>query len=76
MKVPSACARFRHDFYPPDGILGEIFENLLHLSDLEGGHFAALEAPHALAGDVFAAVQKFRVFNNAKSNRIDSSDNY
>lgn len=63
MVVPAACARFRYDFYTPDGQLRDLFANLLQLSDLEGGHFAAFQLPDILADDLFKAVEKFERYN-------------
>ncbi|XP_063914655.1 juvenile hormone epoxide hydrolase 2-like isoform X1 [Zophobas morio] len=64
VQVPSACARFRNDFYTSDGLLKEIFPNLLHLSDHEGGHFAAFQVPDVFSRDVFVAIEKFENFNS------------
>ncbi|XP_018570556.1 juvenile hormone epoxide hydrolase-like [Anoplophora glabripennis] len=59
VEVPSACARFSNELIVhPDCILRDKFMNLVQISDLEGGHFAAFEAPEALAGDVYAFVEK------------------
>ncbi|CAH0547781.1 unnamed protein product [Brassicogethes aeneus] len=58
-KIPSACARFKYDIYAPDGLLGEVFPNLVQLTDYDGGHFASFQMPDVLAKDVFMAVEKF-----------------
>lgn len=40
-------------------MLKEVYVNLVHSSDItNGGHFAALEVPHALADDIFIAIKK------------------
>lgn len=62
--VPSACARFENDFYVPDGLVYDIYHNLLHLSDHKGGHFAAFQVPQVLANDIFEAVEKFLLRND------------
>ncbi|CAH1130360.1 unnamed protein product [Ceutorhynchus assimilis] len=64
IKVPTAVARFRWDFYVADGLLGEIYPNNLQLSDFDGGHFAAFEVPEVLAQDIFNAVEKFLVYQS------------
>lgn len=59
MKVPSGCARFSNELLiQPDSILRDKYPNLIHISDLEGGHFAAFEAPKVLADDIFAFTDK------------------
>lgn len=61
--VPSACARFSHElFYSPEIVLRLKFKNLVHISDLDGGHFAALEVPELLAKDIYEATDKFLKF--------------
>lgn len=63
IQVPSACARFENDFYAPDGLLNELYPNLLQLSDYHGGHFAAFQLPDVFSKDVFMAVEKFENFH-------------
>lgn len=59
MKVPSGCARFAHDLmYSPKTVLETKYHNLIHVTDYEGGHFAALELPGTLAKDIFTFVNK------------------
>ncbi|CAH0561419.1 unnamed protein product [Brassicogethes aeneus] len=59
VKVPSGCARFSNEiFYMPDLLLEDKFPNLIHSSELEGGHFAAFEVPDVLAKDIIEFVQK------------------
>lgn len=59
VEVPSACARFSHELAVyPDNILKDKYKNLIHISDLEGGHFAAFEVPKVLADDVYAFTEK------------------
>ncbi|XP_057672095.1 juvenile hormone epoxide hydrolase 2-like [Diorhabda carinulata] len=62
--VPTACSRYSNDFYTPDGMLKDIFLNLVHLTDFDGGHFAAFQLPKIFAKDVYDAVEKFEVINN------------
>jgi len=59
-EVPCACARFSQEIgYYTDSILKEKFTNLIQTTDFTvGGHFAAMEEPELLAGDVFSAVSK------------------
>lgn len=39
--IPSACARFKNDLgYQPECILRDRYQQLLHVSDYNGGHFA------------------------------------
>nr|QHB21919.1 juvenile hormone epoxide hydrolase 1 [Colaphellus bowringi] len=55
--VPTACARFKYDFYAADGMLTETYPNLVHLSDYDGGHFAAMQLPEVLGKDIYTAVE-------------------
>ncbi|XP_074031164.1 juvenile hormone epoxide hydrolase 1 [Leptinotarsa decemlineata] len=58
-KVPYGCARFWYELaFQPEAILREMFQNLVHVSDYEGGHFAAFEEPAALAQDIFKFTDK------------------
>ncbi|KAG5881782.1 hypothetical protein JTB14_033142 [Gonioctena quinquepunctata] len=54
--VPTACTRFKNDFYSADGMLTETYPNLVQLTDHDGGHFAAWQLPDVLVEDVFSAV--------------------
>lgn len=67
--MPSACARFSYELdYPATTILKTKYKNLVHVSDYDGGHFAAFEVPNVLANDVFLATKKFlNINNNVKS---------
>lgn len=58
--VPVACARFRHDFmHSLDWQLTDHYTNIVQSTwHQDGGHFAALEVPHALYGDLVAFVRK------------------
>lgn len=67
--VPTACARFENDFYAPDGLIPDIYPNLVQLTDYLGGHFAALQLPEVLAKDIFEGVEKFRAFH-VKNERL------
>ncbi|XP_030758418.1 juvenile hormone epoxide hydrolase 1-like [Sitophilus oryzae] len=66
LRVPTAIARYKYDFYFADGILDEVFPNRLQVSDLDGGHFAAFEIPDLFAADVISAVEKFEKYNSIK----------
>nr|AKF11870.1 putative juvenile hormone epoxide hydrolase 1 [Leptinotarsa decemlineata] len=55
--VPTACARFKYDFFTADGMLTETYPNIVQLSDYDGGHFAAWQLPQVLAKDIFDAVE-------------------
>ncbi|XP_060535742.1 juvenile hormone epoxide hydrolase 2-like [Cylas formicarius] len=59
IEVPTAIARFKYDFYVADGVVRDVFKNLVQLNDFDGGHFAAWEEPRVFAKDVFDAVEKF-----------------
>ncbi|XP_050306106.1 juvenile hormone epoxide hydrolase 2-like [Anthonomus grandis grandis] len=67
LKVPTAIARFAHDFYVADGLLGDIYRNNLQLNDLDGGHFAAFEVPEVFTRDVFSAVEKFEEYHKKRT---------
>lgn len=64
--VPTAAARFPHEIiYTIDYQLKEKYHNLVQVTDLpKGGHFAALEVPELLAGDIISAVEKMENFNS------------
>lgn len=65
--VPSGCMRFWHDVNVlPDFILKEKYKKLIHISDYDTGHFAALEVPALLSEDIFQFVQQ--VENSLKPN--------
>ncbi|XP_023312674.1 juvenile hormone epoxide hydrolase 1-like, partial [Anoplophora glabripennis] len=67
VRVPSACARFSKDLLiHPESILRDKFKNLIHISDLEGGHFAAFEVPKTLADDVYAFIDKLETLQSSK----------
>lgn len=68
IEVPSACAKFKHElFYFPDSLLKDKFKQLVQSNDFPvGGHFAAFEEPALLAGDIWAAVDKFETINRRK----------
>jgi microsomal epoxide hydrolase len=54
--VPCGVAQFPYEIFPPIRRFVERSNNLVHWSEFEhGGHFAAMEVPDLLAGDV----QKF-----------------
>ncbi|CAH1160265.1 unnamed protein product [Phaedon cochleariae] len=65
--VPTACIRFSNDFYAADGALRETYPNLVHLTDEEGGHFAAMQLPRVLADDVFESVEIFQNIHKKNS---------
>lgn len=57
--VPSGCTRYSNELvYPLDAVLKYKFKNLVHLADLEGGHFAALEVPNLFANDILDFAEK------------------
>lgn len=58
VKVPTACARFRHELlHQPDALLRDHFFNLVRSKDFsDGGHFAAMQLPKVLAKDVREAI--------------------
>ncbi|KAJ8925185.1 hypothetical protein NQ315_001370 [Exocentrus adspersus] len=59
VEVPSGCARFSHELSTqPDSILRDNYKNLIHLTDHDGGHFAAFEVPDVLAEDIYAFTEK------------------
>ncbi|KAK9882413.1 hypothetical protein WA026_020935 [Henosepilachna vigintioctopunctata] len=59
VQVPAGCSRFIHDLvYSPTALLEDKYPNLIHVTDHEGGHFAALELPHILAKDVYDFTEK------------------
>ncbi|VEN50712.1 unnamed protein product [Callosobruchus maculatus] len=59
-EVPSGCLRARHEIaFSPDFVLGEKYENLIHLEDYDNvGHFAAYEEPDLFTKDVYNFVDK------------------
>nr|ARE68677.1 juvenile hormone epoxide hydrolase [Epicauta chinensis] len=70
INVPSACARFKHELvYQSTCILSEKFKNLVHVSDLDGGHFAAFEVPNVLANDIYDSVAKMIEFGKTANKK-------
>lgn len=61
IEVPAGCNRFDKEivFYP-EWLLREQHKQLVHLTDHEGGHFAAFEVPEVLGNDVIEFVEKVR----------------
>lgn len=59
-KVPTACARFKHEIMvAPESLLKIRFPNLVQSNIYhDGGHFAALEVPHLLAEDIYEFIEK------------------
>lgn len=59
--VPSGLSRFEHEIsFPPETILKEDHKNFIHLTDRDGGHFAAFEVPDVLGKDILDFVEKVR----------------
>ncbi|XP_045467670.1 juvenile hormone epoxide hydrolase 2-like isoform X1 [Harmonia axyridis] len=57
--VPTGYARFVHDaVYSPEALLKDKYPHLIHVTDLEGGHFAAMECPQILANDLCDFTEK------------------
>ncbi len=53
--VPSGVAQFPYEIFPPIKRFAERSNNIVHWSEFEhGGHFAAMEQPELLIGDVRA----------------------
>ena len=51
--VPTGVAQFPFEIYPPIRRFAERSNNIVHWTELEhGGHFAAMEQPELLVGDV------------------------
>ncbi|XP_044757944.1 juvenile hormone epoxide hydrolase 1-like [Coccinella septempunctata] len=62
--VPTGYARFVNDaVYSPEALLKDKYPNLIHVSDLNGGHFAAMECPQTLASDLFDFTEKVLSLN-------------
>ncbi|KAJ3662799.1 hypothetical protein Zmor_007126 [Zophobas morio] len=62
--VPTGAARFTYDLmYSPTALLKEKFQNIVHVSDYDAGHFAAFEEPKILSDDIFTAVEKMELFH-------------
>ena len=60
VKVPSGCARFKHDLaHQSDWLLKDKFVNLVHSTYYtDGGHFVAMELPKVLYEDFMQFVKK------------------
>ena len=51
--VPTGVAQFPYEIFPPIRRFAERSNNIVHWTEMEhGGHFAAMEQPDLLAGDV------------------------
>ncbi|XP_073961188.1 juvenile hormone epoxide hydrolase-like isoform X1 [Choristoneura fumiferana] len=64
--VPTWALQASNDFYYPPTLLRTKFVNLLDVTELDGGHFIALEQPGNFAEDVFKAVKAFRKWRSDK----------
>lgn len=61
LEVPTGVAAFPYDIGPPIRRFAERDSNIVHWSEFdEGGHFAAMEVPDLLVGDVRAFFRRFR----------------
>ncbi|GII17696.1 epoxide hydrolase family protein [Planomonospora parontospora] len=59
--TPTGVAVFPREIAPPVRRLAERSENIVHWTEFDrGGHFAALEQPELLVGDVRAFFRRFR----------------
>lgn len=59
--VPSGVAQFPYEIFPPIRRFAERSNNIVHWTEFEhGGHFAAMEQPDLLVGDVRAFFQSLR----------------
>lgn len=57
--VPTGYARFINDaVYSPEAFLKDKYPNLIHVTDLDGGHFAAMERPLTMATDLYNFTEK------------------
>ncbi|XP_044766430.1 juvenile hormone epoxide hydrolase 1-like [Coccinella septempunctata] len=62
--VPAGCARFIHDYeWNPTALIEDKYPKLIHVTDYDGGHFAALENAEILAEDIFEFVSKVQKMN-------------
>lgn len=62
--VPTGCARFINDYeWNPTSLIEDKFPKLIHVTDYDGGHFAALESAEILANDIFEFVGKVAELN-------------
>ena len=53
--VPTGVAVFPREIAPPIRRFAELSDNIVHWSEFDrGGHFAAMEVPDLLVGDVRA----------------------
>ncbi|HEX2681209.1 MAG TPA: epoxide hydrolase, partial [Candidatus Dormibacteraeota bacterium] len=59
--VPSGVAQFPYEISPPIRRFAERSNNIVHWTEFEhGGHFAAMEQPDLLVGDVRAFFRNVR----------------
>ncbi|XP_057668361.1 juvenile hormone epoxide hydrolase 1-like [Diorhabda carinulata] len=68
VEVPSGCSRFKYELaWFPESILKDKYKNLVHVTNHEGGHFAAFEVPEVLAKDIIDFTTKVESMNVKKS---------
>jgi epoxide hydrolase len=66
-EVPTGVAVFPHEILPPIRRLAERTNNIVHWSEFDrGGHFAAMEEPDLVLGDLRAF---FRGLRDLRSNQ-------
>jgi epoxide hydrolase len=59
--TPTGVAVFPKDLFPPVRRFAERTNHIVHWSEFDrGGHFAAMEVPDLLVGDVRAFFRRFR----------------
>ncbi|KAL3268713.1 hypothetical protein HHI36_007815 [Cryptolaemus montrouzieri] len=66
VNVPTAFARFKYDIIGPNGMISDIYLNLIQVTDYDGGHFAAFENPKVLADDIFNGIAKMELIHGAE----------
>lgn len=54
--------------YQPEAVLKDKFSNLIHVTDYEGGHFAAAEEPEILAEDLYLFAEEVEKINEESNN--------
>ncbi|XP_072392196.1 juvenile hormone epoxide hydrolase 1-like [Diabrotica undecimpunctata] len=64
IEIPTAVARYKYDFYSPDGAIEDIFVNCVHFTDIDGGHFSAFEKPEVFANDLYDGIEKIERLKN------------
>lgn len=66
ISVPTACVTGPYDIVSPDGMVEQVYPNMVHRIEHNYGHFYGYENPEFVAKDIYEAVEKMNRINYEK----------